>query len=460
MARRNVYLKEIDWPQFDPPPAVPEIAVSELEHRLERIRRAMKDRGLSHLVIFGDREHFANLTWACHLDPRFEEALLVLRADGEALLVVGNECSSYLPVSPLYRAGKLRTECYQPFSLLNQPRDASRDIGEIFRAECISGDSMVGCVGFKYYGDPSRIDLPAYIADALRLIAGPSQVVCATDLLMHPGYGLRTRCSSWEIAFFEASNWKASEAMRRIHFALKEGLIDGDLLKEAQYDGTPLSCHMTCKTGPNRISLASPRGDRVEKGYPWSANIGYWGSNICRAGWVAESENDLPERAHGYLEDFAMPYFETMAAWLEHLRIGTTGGDLYSLVHSRLPAERFGIFLNPGHLIHYDEWVSSPVYEGSPIAVESGMVFQSDVIPSSKQYFSSRMEDGYAVADEVLREEIRSHYPDCAARCEARRRFLAETLGIHLAPEVLPLSNICGIVVPFVLKPRSVLAMA
>jgi hypothetical protein len=174
---------------------------------------------------------------------------------------------------------------------------------------------------------------------------------------------------------------------------------------------------------------------------------------------VAESEADLPEHARGYLEQFAKPYFRTMAAWLEALRIGTTGDALHRLVHEALPFGEFGIFLNAGHLIHYDEWLSSPVYAGSTIPVRSGMVFQSDVIPSSKQYFSARLEDGYAIADAALREDLARRFPDCMARCQARRRFLREVLGIALADEVLPLSNLCGLMSPFLLRPQAVLAL-
>lgn len=447
------------WPRFDPAPAVVSIALPEYEARIARLRAAMAGRGLTHLLVYGDREHCANLLWICNFDPRFEEALLILGRSGEPLLLTGNECPAYLPISPLWGAGKMRSEVYQPFSLLDQPRSSSRGLSEIFRSEGIDPHSRVGCVGWKYYGHLRRTDLPSYIVDELREVTSPESAEDATNLLMNPADGLRSTCSAAEIALFENSNWKASEVMRRVVFAAREGMTDFEMLSHAGYDGTPLSCHMTLKTGPNRTSLASPSGARLERGYPWSANVAYWGSNVCRANWVAESAADLPERARDYVDAFAGPYFEAMGAWLDALRIGAEGGRLSALIQQRLPFEKFGVFLNEGHLIHYDEWLSSPIYAGSTLPVRSGMVFQTDVIPSSKTYFSTRMEDGLAIADEALRAELAAHYPAVMERIQARKRFIAGVLGLPMHPEHLPLSNTFGIVAPFLLRPNLVFAL-
>ena len=454
-------LIERDWPRFGPaaPAAAPRFQLTDFETRIAALRAEALKRGLTHIVAYGDREHYANLAYLTNLDPRFEEALLVLRPEGKPLLLTGNECEGYLPISPLWKAGELRHERYQPFSLLDQPRDSSRPLAHIFHEEGIGPGASVGAVGWKYYGDPHAMDLPSYIVDTLRSLAGFETVTDATDLLMSPSYGLRAQCSAAEIALFEYTNVKASEAMRRIHFALRPGMTDHELLAEAHYDGLPLACHITLKTGPDRIGLSSPNGAVVSRGYPWSANISYWGSNVCRAGWVAESAADLPERARDYVEAFAAPYFSAMAAWLDALRIGQSGGALYALIQSRLPFEKYGIFLNPGHLIHLDEWLSSPIFAGSNLPIRSGMVLQSDVIPSSPPYFSTRMEDGFAVADSALRSELRANHSDCYARIEQRRRFIESVLNIPLPDEVLPLSNMACLVPPFLLRPNLVFAM-
>ncbi len=452
-------LIETAWPEFTPAPEQPVVPAEEFQSRIDRLRARMEEQRLGHLVVYGDREHFANLAYLTNFDPRFEEALLVIGPESRPLLLVGNECEAYLPISPLFQAGGLRAERFQPFSLLDQPRDRSRSLEDIFRGESIVPGAQVGCVGWKYYGDPHKMDVPSYVIDALRSLAGFDSVTDATELLVHPGHGLRSRCSSSEIAFFEYSNIKASEAMKRIHFALQCGMTDYELLEQARYDGTPLACHMTLKTGPGRISLASPRGSRIERGHTWSANISFWGSNICRAGWIAEGAEDLPPIARQYVNAFAGPYFEAMAEWLNQLRIGQPGGALYRVIQERLPFDKFGIFLNPGHLIHLDEWLSSPVYEGSDIPIQPGMVIQTDVIPSSPVYFSTRMEDGVAIVDDILREELQRRFPGCYQRCQARRRFVQEVLGIGLPEEILLLSNMACIVPPYLLRPERILAL-
>jgi hypothetical protein len=67
----------------------------------------MEERKLTHLVVYGDREHFANLAYLTCFDPRFEEAVLIVGPNSKPLLVVGNECESYVGVSPLFNDGEL-----------------------------------------------------------------------------------------------------------------------------------------------------------------------------------------------------------------------------------------------------------------------------------------------------------------------------------------------------------------
>jgi hypothetical protein len=159
------------------------------------------------------------------------------------------------------------------------------------------------------------------------------------------------------------------------------------------------------------------------------------------------------------VQDFAGLYFEVMSDWFALLKPGIAGGQLWRLIQDRLPFERFGIFLNPGHLIHLDEWVSSPMYPNSDVPLHSGMAIQVDVIPSSPVYASTRMEDGVVLADANLRKQLKDAFPDCYARCQKRRKFMADVLGIEVPEEVLPLSNIPAIVPPFFLAPNEIFAL-
>lgn len=459
-------LIEVDWPEFGLPERPRAVEASELQGRLEALRAAMAPNGLTHLVVYADREHFANLAYLTNFDPRFEESVLIVAREGNPLIVVGNECEGYLGVSPLFTAGKLRSERFQPFSLLNQPRDSSRKIRDIFAGEGIRAGSKVGCIGWKYFADSEHpdgahaIDLPCYLVDTLRDLAGRPAVVNATALMMHPRDGLRARCSPSEIAYFEYTGVLAAEGVKRMLFGLHPGIKDTDLASLSGYNGEPLSCHMTLVTEANRNQgLSGPIGASIPLGSPLATNIAYWGSNVCRAGWVAKSAQELVPAARDYVAAFAGPYFEVMAEWFALLKIGTPGGKLSALIAEKLPFERFGIFLNPGHLIHLDEWLSSPIYPGSEVPLRSGMAIQVDVIPSSPVYFSTRMEDGVVLADAELRRSLKALYPACFARCEKRRAFMIDVLGIDVSEEVLPLSNMPTIVPPFFLRPNQIFAV-
>jgi hypothetical protein len=94
------------------------------------------------------------------------------------------------------------------------------------------------------------------------------------------------------------------------------------------------------------------------------------------------------------------------------------------------------------------------VAAGSTVELRSGMYLQVDVIPATgTPYFTTNIEDGVALADEGLRAELERRYPDAWSRIQARRRFMAEQLGIELHPDVLPFSNIPAWLPPVLLDP-------
>jgi Xaa-Pro aminopeptidase len=454
-------LQRLDWPDNGSPDLPPRFSLAEAEARLAAVRAATTAAGYAALVIYGDREHAANLHWLTGFDPRFEEAVMVV-TEGDALLIAGNECLAYTVISPLVQAGMVRTGLCASLSLPSQPR-GSRRLWEWLDAMIPAG-SKVGAVGWKWYGadelppgaDPLlALDIPAFLADPLRQRAGC--VENATALFMHPGHGLRARSTVDDVARLEFSNHMAASALKRMVFSFQEGMTDFAAVEAARIGGLPLGCHVTFAMGETP-GLSGPIGDRIVKGKPAGFNIAHWGSNICRAGWMARGPEDLPASADGYLEEFVFPYTRAMSAWCALMRPGVTGGTVWAMIDDRLP-ERFGITLNPGHLIGLDEWMSSPIMPGSEIALASGMAMQMDVIPAHPEWGSTRMEDGYVIADAALREELARAHPNVARRCAARAEFMRRVIGMEVPDSLLPLADTCGIIAPWLLDPAQVVVL-
>ena len=312
-------------------------------------------------------------------------------------------------------------------------------------------------VGWKYWtaeevGDPDHaLDIPSLLADLLRERA--DEVMNATALFMHPGYGLRSVVTVEEIPRLEFTNHMAGAAVRRMSFAMREGMTDFEVFAAGAVGGLPLGCHATFATGPQPFGLSGPTGQRIVRGHTISFNVCHWGSNVCRAGWVAEGPDDLPAEARDYVEAFVGPYLEAMSLWCGLMRPGVAGGEVQAAMDAALPG--FGVFLNPGHLIGMDEWLSSPIFPGSDLPIRSGMAMQMDVIPDHPVYGSTRMEDGYVIADAGLRSLLEATHPMVAARIEMRRSFMREA-GFDLPDCLLPLADTCGVVAPFLLAPRKV----
>ena len=153
-----------------------------------------------------------------------------------------------------------------------------------------------------------------------------------------------------------------------------------------------------------------------------------------------------------YLERAAMPYYRMAVSWYEAVSIGTKCGEIYRMAEELLPREQYHWTLNPGHSTGADEWVSSPMYPGSEVILQSGMMLQMDVIPSVPGYGGANAEDGIAIADEKLRAELREKYPAVWKRMQDRREYMERELGIRLKEEILPLSDLCGYMRPYILN--------
>ena len=64
--------------------------------------------------------------------------------------------------------------------------------------------------------------------------------------------------------------------------------------------------------------------------------------------------------------------FACAVDWYETIGIGVPGGAIDALVRRHLGDPFFGVGLNPGHLLHLDEWLNTPIYLGKQRAAAVG----------------------------------------------------------------------------------------
>jgi hypothetical protein len=445
-------LAALRLPDFGEPTIRPELPAARYPERIDALRDRMARRGYDLLIVYADREHSASLSFLTGFDPRFEEALLVVGPDGDPAILVGNECFGMAGIAPL----PMRRHLLQDLSLPSQPRHRSRPLAEILADEGVRAGGRIGLVGWKTYADRATIEAPAFIVDALRRLVGPDGLVeNAADILIGPADGLRVINDVDQLAVFEWAATQTSGGVRRVLEGLRPGLTEREAVRFLDWNGSPLSCHLMLSAGPRAsLGLLSPSDRPIEHGDRFTVAFGIWGALNCRAGFVVEDAAELPPAIRDYVECLVGPYFAAVAEWYRALRVGIAGGVLQDIIDRRLGDPFFGIFLNPGHQIHLDEWVNSPISPGSTIPLASGMAFQVDIIPATgTDYFTTNIEDGVALAAAPLREEFARRYPDTWSRIQARRAFMADVLGIALHPDVLPFSNIPAYLPPFLLRP-------
>ncbi|MGL4488602.1 MAG: M24 family metallopeptidase, partial [Rhizobiaceae bacterium] len=307
--------------------------------------------------------------------------------------------------------------------------------------------------------DPDWFETPHFLVETLRSFG---TVKNAAMLFMNPQDGLRVINEVDQLASFEVAATRSSNAVRRVIQSVKPGVSEYQSLTEMRLDGFPQSIHINFCSGPRaKYGLPSPSSRVIEQGDPIVLGVGLMGALNCRAGFMVKSADELPEGIRDYVDKLVAPYFDAAVAWYETIGIGVTGGAVYDAVMSGIGDPFFGIGLNPGHLLHLDEWVHSPVTKGSTKTFRSGMAVQCDIIPATgTPYFMSNIEDGIALSDADMRKDFAARYPEAWARIEARRNFMINVIGIKLKPEILPFSNMPAWLPPFWLGADNAMRMA
>jgi hypothetical protein len=450
----DVILRQVSLPDEAAPAEPPAIDAAEYERRCdETLARA----GTPWVAVYGDREHSANLLFLTGFDPRFEEALLLLGPGNRRVLLVGNEGIVHAVVAGL----TLQIELFQGFSLMGQPRESAPHLDRVLDGLGLASADQVGVVGWKYLTTVESDDpncpawAPAVIVDSLRRVTG-TDPIDVTAVLMDSGDGLRGRNTADQIAAFAWAALRVSQAVFRVVRGMRPGMTERDVAALMGYAGEPLSMHPIVASGaPGEPinGLRSPGGRQVAIGDGITCGIGYWGSLCCRAGLVEDAAGI------DFFTNYVRPYFLAQAAWYATIGIGVTGGEVAAAVETALAGAgaTFRPMLNPGHLISYDEWVHSPIEPDSEVPLASGMALQCDIIPTPTPAGTAlNCEDSIVLADEALRAEITSRYPELWARIDRNRNLMQHQLGLTLRPETLPLSLANAYLPPAWLSPEVV----
>jgi hypothetical protein len=450
----RVEWRELKLPDFGLPQVLPEIPARLYE---ERCRQAYSAAGCNWLVVYGDREHYANLAYLTNFDPRFEEAVLLLGPHETRMLLVGNEGLGYASMVSL----RLNIMLCQSFSLMGQDRSLSPRLLDILSDAGIKRGQSVGVVGWKYLEPFETMEhipgffAPALLVDSLRVLVGdPNAIVDATWVLMHPTHGLRARNEVEQIAAFEWAAARATLAVLQVLRGVRPGMTELQAVSNMRFSGEPLSAHVMFSSGRDVIvGLRSPTTRVIERGTGATIAVGFWGGLGCRAGLIDEQEPD-------FLGKIAIPYFRGLATWYQTVRLGVAGETIFGQVSEALAQGGLGPMLNPGHLTSLDEWVHTPIRHNSSDSIASGMAFQCDIIPvPMPPGWAMNCEDPVVFADEALRKELSQRFPTIWSRMRARQEFMRQELGVQICDEVLPLSTAPAYLPPLWLSSSRVLTV-
>ena len=426
-----------------------------IEERLRKVLQGMAQQNLDSLVVYADKEHGGNFEYLTGFIPRFEEGLLVLHKSGEAVLVLGNENlklaqHSRIPASVIHAPW---------FSLPNQPMDTALSLSEVLQQAGLHGQERVGIAGWKLFtgindNNKSLFDIPTFIFLALQSALTPAcELLNATDLFISPRQGARTTNNANEIAHYEyGANLASSAALSALN-AIELGKTEKSIAALLAADGQANNVVTIAATG-DRFENANlyPSDKQIQKGDKFSLTVSYKGGLTSRAAYVVSQADELHDEVSDYLDVVAIPYYQAVVSWLEYMRVGVKGHEVYELIEQVLPKTEYHWHLNPGHLVADEEWLCSPIYPASDIPLSSGMLLQIDIIPSRKGYAGASIEDTIALADETLRLQIATLYPELWQRISARRDYIRDVLNIHLHEDVLPLSNTVGYLRPYLLN--------
>lgn len=445
----NINLTKVKSPKLDCSNHPIIVSDKTIEERKNKVLNLMKDNKLDTLFVYADIEHGNNFEYLVGFLPRFEEAVLVLHQNGEAFLLLGNE--------NLNKASKARIKAegihVPSFSLPNQPMINDRELIEVYKDAKITKDLKVGIVGWKNFTGQilgkQTYDVPYYILENLNKVT--TNIENAAYIFIGDN-GARITNNANEIASFEYFASLASDNMLKAMDALDVGVSEIELATLLNKGGQRNSVVTIAASGERFVKgNMYPTDKKVEYGDKISLTVGYRGGLSSRAGYAATYNQSIDKDVDVYLDNLVKPYYKAIVTWLENVKCGIKGKEIYDMIEEVLPKEKYHWSLNPGHLTAYEEWLSSPIYDGSNEILKSGMIFQTDIIPSLSGYGGTSVESTVLLTDLDLRNQIAKEYPEMYARMMDRKDYIVNTLGINLSEDLLPMCSTLAYLRPLLL---------
>lgn len=437
-----------------------ELPAAIYQERVGRLRKRMDEEELDAVILYGDREHFANIEYFSRYDCRFEEALFIVRRTGDPVMITGNEGRAYCRNIPY----SVKVLYYGYFSLQGQPLHEPSDLKKVLEEAGIYRGMRVGLAGYKYYQNDNLFDVPEYIVVTLRDYLEPQNLCSFTKSLTGLPNGLRMTLQSMEeILVINYRAAKVANVIRRLLKAVKPGISELELSQFGKIDFAPQQTYSMVNFGRESVSMGIRSPSPLvclKPGGPMSIAFSQRGSLMCRAAFAAENLKMVDKELRPMLNSHIMPYWKAVVAWYETVKVGRRCGDVFAKVNEIIGDSNFGFELNPGHYIGGDEWVNTAFSPDSEIEIHSGSHIQCDIIAaSSSPVLSAICEDTVIIAGYELRQELKRKFPELYEKILKRQEFMREILGIQLNDDVLPMSILNSVMFPFMMNTGQMFAM-
>lgn len=441
---------------------VPQSAIlfekEDYEFRINLLLERMKERECTHVIIYGDREHFSNMEYFTGYDCRWEEALFILDQTGHSSILVGNEGLSQTLSIPY----EIQIYLYQNFSLPGQPRDQQEHLGTILEKCGLNHASRPGVVGWKYF-EPEHIemdpiqafDLPWYMMETLFQVCDRDKVVSFTkEIIGFPG-GIRMRLyNAKEIAWAENAGNRTASVMQRMLKSLRPGISEIEVGMAGHATLEPTTMHPNINFGEEkiRIGVGSPSFRRLELGEVCGLCYATRGNLTSKVGIAAYNEETISPTLKPWLWLYS-DFWYAVTRWLEKVKVGACCGELYDTVMELLGDEKYHVTLNPTHYGGTEEWSNSPMMKGASYCIEDAALIQVDIIAGNDNpAMTAICEDCVVIAGKELREQLRAEYPSVYERIIRRQSIVRKVLGIQISDDVLPMSNLNFVYYPYMLN--------